>query len=141
MKKNIYEIFDEFKAADTKKQKQKVLLDNRNLTLLQVLQLCFHPDVDWLVKTMPEDYKKPDTVPGISFSSMEIEIRRFYLFQKGHPTAERLTPTKQKELLLTMLESLEPREAEIVMGIFKKDFGIKGLTYKLVSDTFPGMLP
>jgi hypothetical protein len=40
-----------------------------------------------------------------------------------------------------MLESLEPREAEVVIGIFKKDQGVKGLNYKFVKDCFPDMLP
>jgi DNA-directed RNA polymerase sigma subunit (sigma70/sigma32) len=63
------------------------------------------------------------------------------MFQKGNPTAEALTPKKQNELLILLLESLEPREAEVVMGIFGKDQGVPGLTYKFVKEAFPNMLP
>jgi hypothetical protein len=52
-----------------------------------------------------------------------------------------LTETKQKELLLILLESLEPREAEVINGIFKKDLGVSGLTYKFVRDNISGLLP
>ena len=63
------------------------------------------------------------------------------MFRKGDPAGEKLTERKRTELLLQLLESLEPREAEVVIGIFKKDQGIKGLNYKFVKDCFPDMLP
>jgi hypothetical protein len=63
------------------------------------------------------------------------------MFQVGNPTAEKLTEGRRKELLVQMLESLEPREAEIIVGIFNKDLGVKGLDYKFVKEAFPQMLP
>jgi DNA-directed RNA polymerase sigma subunit (sigma70/sigma32) len=62
------------------------------------------------------------------------------LFQKGHPTAEKLNSQKQKELLNQLLESLEPRETEVIMGIFNKDLGVRGLTVKFVRDYIPSLL-
>jgi hypothetical protein len=140
-KKNMYEIFDEFARAETKEQKRKVLIDNSSTTLVTVLQLVFHPNFQWKVKEKPAAYIKPNTVPGVAHANMESALHRLYLFQQGHPTAEKLTPKKQQELLLVLLESLEPREADVVIGIFKKDLGIKGLTYKFVKDIFPNSLP
>ena len=90
---------------------------------------------------MPHNYKIPDTKPGISICQLGTEMRRLYLFQKGNATAENLSARKQNELLIQLLESLEPREAEVVMGIFKKDQGVKGLTYNFVKEAFPQMLP
>ena len=63
------------------------------------------------------------------------------MFRQGDPVAEKLTPKKQQELLFQMLNALEPREAEIIMGIFSKDQGVKGLDYKFVKEAFPNMLP
>ena len=139
--KNIYEVFDEFEAAKTKKEKMDVIGKNLSKTLHDVLLWTYHPNIQWLVNEMPENYKVPDTKPGISINQLSTEMRRLYLFQKGHPTAEGLTPRKQRELLIQILESLEPREAEVVMGIFKKDQGVKGLTYNFVKEAFPNMLP
>jgi hypothetical protein len=141
MRKNIYEIFDEFEKAISKQDKINVLATNWNPTLKLVLQLAYTPSIAWTVKGKPENYKTPDTAPGISFSSLNAELRRLYMFQVGNPTAEKLTPKKREELLLILLESLEPREANIVIGIFKKDLGVKGLTYKFIRDNVPGVLP
>ena len=135
--KNIYEVFDEFEAAKTKKEKINVIGNNLSKTLVDVLKYTFHPDIDWVVKEMPHNYKVPDTKPGISYCQLGTEMRRLYLFQKG----TNLNEKKLNELLIQLLESLEPREAEVVMGIFKKDQGVKGLTYNFVKEAFPNMLP
>lgn len=141
MNKNMYEIFDEFEEASSKKDKMKVIEKNLSKTLVQVLELTFHPGYQWLVNDIPENYKVPDTLPGISLNQIGTELRKLYLFRKGDNTAERLDPRKQNELLIQLLESLEPREAEVIIGIFKKDQGVKGLTYDFVKEAFPKMLP
>jgi hypothetical protein len=139
--KNMYEVFDEFEAATSKKEKMKVLEKNLSKTLVQVLELTYHPQYQWLVNDLPENYKVPDTLPGLSLNRLGTELRKLYLFRKGDNTAEKLTPAKQNELLIQLLESLEPREAEVIVGIFKKDQGVKGLDYKFVKEAFPQMLP
>lgn len=139
--KNIYEVFDELEEAKTKKDKMAVIEKNLSKTLVEVLQFTYHPGFQWKIKEMPENYKVPDTKPGISVSQLSTEIRRIYLFQEGHPEAEKLNPRKQNELLIQFLEALEPREAEVVMGIFKKDQGVKGLNYDFVKEAFPNLLP
>jgi len=139
--KNMYEVFDEFEEATSKKERLQVIEKNLSQTLVQVLQLTFHPDYQWLINELPENYIIPDTLPGMSREQLSLQIRKLYLFRKGEPTAEKLTPEKRNQLLLQMLESLEPREAEVVVGIFKKDLGVKGLTYKFVKEAFPNLLP
>jgi hypothetical protein len=139
--KNIYEVFDEFEAVTTKKERMLVIEKNLSKTLVDVLQYTFHPGFNWKIKEMPENYKTPDTKPGISRCQLSTEIRKLYLFQEGHPEAEKLSPRKQNELLIQLLESIEPREAEVIIGIFKKDQGVKGLTYNFVKEAFPNLLP
>lgn len=140
--KNIYEILDEIEEASSKKEKIDVIGKNLSPTLVQVFELAYHPQYQWLIKEMPDNYKIPtDMLPGITASQLSAQIRKFYMFRKGEPTAERLTPQKRNELLLQILESLEPREAEVVIGIFNKDLGVKGLNYKLIKEAFPNLLP
>lgn len=138
--KNIYEILDEFKAAGSKKEKIDVLAKNWNPTLKLVLQLAYHPDIKWTVEgKYPPKYKVPDTKPGISFSNLTNELRRIYIFRQDHPTAQSLTEKRRTELFLIMLESLEPREADIIIGILNKDLGVKGLNHKFLKDNIPNI--
>jgi hypothetical protein len=140
--KNIYEIFDDFEMAWSKQEKIKVIEKNLSPLFVEVLRLTFHPDFQWKVKEYPENYIEDYTKHGgLSECQLNTELRKLYLFQQGHPSAENLTPRKQKELLIQLLESLEPREAEVVMGIFRKDQGVEGLTYEFVKECFPDMLP
>lgn len=139
--RNIYEIFDEFEEAKTKAERKKVIEQNLSPTLVKVLEYAFHPDYKWTVKEVPDNYRVPDTLPGVSFAHLGTELRRIYLFQEGHPTALSLNEQRKNELLIQLLESLEPRESEVIVGIMKKDLGVKGLTYNFVKECFPNMLP
>ena len=133
--KNIYEIFDSFEEAKSKEEKMKVIGANLSPTLVAVLEY------EWHYKEMPHDFKPLQTVPGVSYAKLHTHLRKMYLFQKGHPESDKLTDQRRKQLLLQFLEALEPREAEIIIGIFKKDQGVKGLTYKFVKDAFTDLLP
>lgn len=138
----LYEVFDEFEMSKNKKERMDVIGRNLSQLLVDVLKLTFHPDFEWKVKNLPEDYKVPtDVLPGITHDTLNRQIRKLYMFRVGDPTAEKLTEQRRKELLVQLLESLEPREAEILLGIFLKDLGVKGLDYKFVKEAFPNMLP
>lgn len=140
--KNIYEVFDDFELAENKKDRMTVIENNLSKLLVQVLELAFHPNHQWLISEMPEEYRVPtDMLPGLSPQTLSTQIRKLYLFEKGNPAAEVLTVEKRKQLLLQLLESIEPREAEVVIGILSKDLGVKGLTYKFVKEAFPNLLP
>ena len=117
----MYEVFDEFEQAKSKKDRMVVIERNLNPTLVEVLRLTYHPNFQWYVEDMPENYIVPmDTrIPGLGRTQLSTDLRKLYLFQKGNPTADKLTPRKRNELLLQMLETLEPREAEVVAGIFR----------------------
>lgn len=140
--KNLYEIFDEFESAKNKKERMAVIERNLSPTLVKVLELTFHPNYKWKVKELPENYKVPtDVLPGITYDNMNSHLRRLYLFLEGDQIAEQLTERRRNELLVQMLEAMEPRDAEIILGIFQKDQHVKGLDYKFVKEAFPQMLP
>ena len=140
--KNLYEVFDDFEKAKSKKDRMGVIQQNLSQTLVKVLELTFHPQILWKVKELPDNYKIPtDMLPGLTYDSLNAQLRRLYMFREGDPTAESLTPRRREELLLQILESIEPREAEVILGIFQKDLGVKGLDYKFVKEAFPNLLP
>jgi len=140
--KTLYEVFDEFENAKSKKERMQVIGNNLSQTLVDVFKLTYHPDFKWKIKELPENYKVPtDMLPGITHDSLNAQLRRLYMFLEGNQTAETLTEKRRNELLIQMLESIEPREAEVLLGIFQKDLGVKGLDYKFVKEAFPDLLP
>jgi len=139
--KNVYEIFDEFELAVTNQQRMDVIGKNLSKVLTEVLKLGFHPGPQWYFNDMPDGYVIKNVPAGMGYSSLSTEMRKLYMFQKGNETADKLTDKKREQLLVEFLQNLEPREAEVVMGIFRKDFGVKGLNYKFIKSAFPAMLP
>jgi hypothetical protein len=140
--KTIYEIFDEFENSKNKKERMDVIGGNLSTTLVNVLKLTYHPAFQWKIKELPENYKIPtDMLPGITYDSLNAQLRKLYMFRAGDQTAENLTERRRTELLTQMLESIEPRDAEILLGIFQKDQGVKGLDYKFVKEAFPDLIP
>jgi len=142
MIKTLYELFDEFEKAKNKKERMDIIGNNLSQPLVTVLKLAYHPAFQWKVKELPENYKIPtDMLPGITYDSLNAQLRKLYMFRVGDPTAENLTERKRTELLTQMLESIEPREAEVILGILQKDLGVKGLDYKFVKEAFPDLIP
>jgi len=139
--KNMYEVFDEFELAKNKKERMSVIERNLSKTLVQVLELAFHPQYQWLNHEIPQGYQIKSIPAGMGYAQLSTEIRKLYMFRRGDPTAEKLTPKKREQLLVEYLQNLEPREAEVVVGIFNKDLGVRGLDYKFVKEAFPAMLP
>ena len=118
-----------------------IIQKNLSKTLVDVLELTFHPGIQWTVKSMPENYQIKPIPVGMSYCQLSTELRKLYMFREGNPTAQKLTEKKRNELLIQLLESIEPREAEVVYGIFVKDQGVKGLDYAFVKEAFPKLLP
>jgi hypothetical protein len=142
MKRFAYEILEKIENASSKDEKKNILVENDAPWLRQYLKCAFDPNIQFYVDKFPEEYKEPkDVLPGISYSDIQSEIKRVYLFQKGNTTADSLTESKRNILLVQMLESFEPKEASAFYKMLSKDLKTKGLTYKLVEEIFPGLLP
>ena len=141
--RNMYEVFDDFEMANTKKERMAVIEKNLSKALVQVLELTYHPAYQWHITNIPEDYIFPEQnkIPGMSPVQLSTELRKMYMFRKGEQTADNLPPEKRQQLLLQILESLEPREAEVLGGILRKDQGVRGLTYDFVKEAFPNLIP
>lgn len=139
--KNIYEVFDEFEKKTKKEEKKEVLLRNKSYALRNILKGNFDPNVQFIFDK-PIQYKASDSPPGMAYSSIHQELGRIYLFEKNNPKVDPNLTQKRKEVILAqILEALEKREAEIFQAMILKKLKVKGLTYDLVKETFPDLLP
>jgi hypothetical protein len=139
--KSIYEIFEEVEKAPTKKEKIEVLRKNRNYALRSVLKGSFDPNVEFVIERVPY-YNPSDSPPGLGYTGLHQEIDRVYLFEKNNPKVDpNLSQDRKEKILIQMLEAMEKREAEILMNMLLKKQKVKGLTYNLVKEAFPDILP
>lgn len=139
--KNLYEVFDEFEQAPNRQAKIDVLRSNRTYALECILRGTFHPDIKYVFDEIPS-YMDSLTPPGMGYTSIHQELDRVYLYELNNPrTSPNLSLERKKYLLVQALEAMEKKESEIFAGMLMKRLPVKGLTYKLVKEAFPDLLP
>lgn len=133
--KLIPEILEECALAASEEAAAEILKKNDSPALRMILAWTFAPDVYF---DAPIPKWKPDPNPlGLSPNSLFIEARRIYLFS----TLKVLAPNVKEQLLLNILESVHPTEAELLLKVLNRDLQIPTVTYKTVRLAFPSLLP
>ena len=139
MARSIPLIFEDVAAANSIKARKKVLLENESNPLKEILKYAFHPDIKFALPPGKPPYKTIGSPEEYNPTYLYPNIRKFYLYiEGGH---DGLTQLRREQLFVQMLESLHPKEAEVVIQIKDKKLNYRGLTYKLVKTTFPEILP
>ena len=139
MARSIPLIFEDVAAANSIKARKEVLLENESEPLKEILKYAFHPDIKFALPPGKPPYKTIGSPEEYNPTYLYPNIRKFYLYiEGGH---DGLTQLRREQLFVQMLESLHPKEAEVVIQIKDKKLNYRGLTYKLVKTTFPEILP
>jgi hypothetical protein len=138
--KNVYEIFEEFEAANTPHERIVALQKNDCFTLRQVLRGSFDPNIEFAIDRVP-NYKPSNAPPGMSYTSLAQELGRVYIFQREHPKLDpNLTADRRENILIQILENLEAKEAVVFMNMLLKKQRVRGLDEKVVREAFPNLL-
>ncbi len=69
--KTLYEVFDEFENAKSKKERMQVIGNNLSQTLVDVFKLTYHPDFKWKIKELPVDINVEDEARKIDIEDLE----------------------------------------------------------------------
>jgi hypothetical protein len=140
MKYKTYDaMFKAVEGAKTKQEKINILKNASSPVLKQVLGLTFDPRVEWLLpegtpphKPLPDDADAEITLGNAS--------RQFYLFVKGNTETQRnLKQIKREALFIQLLESVNPAEVKVLVGMKDRKLPYKGVTRKLVAEAFPNL--
>lgn len=140
MIKNVYEVLDEVAKATNDQERKAILFYNNSYALRCVLRAVYHPDIRFVIDKVP--YYKPSDAPvGLSETTLHKEINRLYLFEDGNPrVSPNLTLERKEKILIQLLESLEAKEAIVLMNTLLKDLKVPGLTKELAEEVFPDLL-
>lgn len=138
MRKNFYEIFEEVEAAKDTPTRINILRMNNTPALLDYFRYVYDPRIKFCVEEIPP--YTPDTItpPGMSYTSIDQELKRAYLFIRNHPKRPpELSEKRVTELLIQVLENLEAKEAALFADMIQKKSPISRL---LVEMAFPNSL-
>ena len=135
---NILETLELVGKAKTREEKRQVLTDRDNFATRALLQLNYHPDVKWHLPPGKPPYT-PGQVADSTPNSLHFEVKKLDYYVD--PSPHDLPMLRRESMFVQLLERLDPKEAEFLLAVKDKKLSYKGLSYKLVKDTWPELLP
>ena len=135
----ISEIFEEFEKAKTKQDRIAVLQKYySNRTFVAILSGTFDPRIEFVQIPRKFTYTPSDVPYGFAFTTLAHEHRKLGFFLKRYLGLE---DSGKLTKLRILIESLHAGEAEVLMGMLKKNLKVKGLSKSLIKELFPQFFP
>ena len=137
MAKFVFEVLEQFEKTKDRKSKIQVLKENDSLALKSILAGAMDPKVEWLVPKGPVPYtaNEEHNAP----SNLLSKYKEFRYVVKGGP-GERIPSYKRENVFLSILESIHPRDAELVVKMINKEKPCNGMTLKIIEEAFPNII-
>lgn len=138
----ISEILQLVQDAPTRDERMALIKKHNCLALRDVLKGGLDDSITWILPTGTPPYRKDTKSPtGLHPSTLHRQSPRLRYFITGGP-GERLTPAKREKLFIEILESVDPKDAELLIAM--KDKQLKKLysclTKSLVKAVFPNLI-
>jgi len=135
---NILETLDLVGKAKTREEKRQVLADRDNFATRALLQLNYHPDVKWHLPPGAPPYT-PGQVADSTPNSLHFEVKKLDYYVD--PSPHDLPMLRRESMFVELLERVDPNDAKLIIAVKDRKLSYKGLSYKLVKDTWPDLLP
>jgi hypothetical protein len=132
----VYEVLQDVTDAETKEDRIKILKKNESWPLKDIIRGSMDTTVQWNLPTGAPPYTP--NVPGSAPSSLAMQHKKFVNFVKGGP-GDNLPALRRENLFVEILEAIHPNDAQLVIDMINKK-RLKGLTRKVVYESFPGLL-
>lgn len=135
--RNIYEVLEWVDKAATKKEKIEILQQNDSMVMKNILIGTFDEAIEWNLPDTP-----PPFVPADEHqppSNIQKQLNQFPYFIKGGK-GDNLLKVKRETMFIRMLESIHPKDANIILAMVAKKLPVKGLTKALVKEAFPNLI-
>lgn len=134
---DVHEVFEKFEKAKTKADKVKVLKENESYALRDVIRGSMDSRIEWLLPKGEVPY-----TPCEAHNAPSTLLRKNVDFKycvKGGPGTN-MPAMKREKIFLGIVETIHPKDAELVCAMINKKLPVKGLTPKIVEEAFPGLL-
>jgi len=143
----VYEVLEKAAEAKTKEEKVEILQKNNSLALRSILRGGMDDTIQFILpEGMPPYDVELAERSGFTRGAIQSQCKRFKFFIKGGE-GERLNTIRRETMFINMLESVHPKEAELLVMMKDKKLikktgtaHYKGVTKKLVQDAFPNLI-
>lgn len=133
----IHEVIENVSKKKTKEEKISLLKQHETWALKDILRGTFDSSVEWNIPqgNPPFTKNQEHSVP----SNLLRENTKFKFFLKGGP-GDTMPKFKREKIFIGLLESIHPKDAELVVGMINKSLPVKGITKNLVKEAFPNLI-
>ena len=135
---NVVETLEMVDEAKTRDEKREILKSRDNYATRALLQLNFHPDVSWHIPRGSPPYT-PSQDADSTEGSIHFEVKKLNYFVKGG--GHDLSMLKRESMFVQLLERVAAKDAKLLIAVKDQNLSYKGLSYKLVRDVWPDLLP
>ncbi len=133
---NVVETLEMVGKAKTREEKKQILLDRENFATKAILQLNYHPNVKWKIPRGAPPYTPSENQAD---ASLHFEVKKLDYYVD--PSPHDIPMLRRESMFVQLLERLDPKDAKLIIAMKDKKITYKGLSYKLVKDTWPDLLP
>lgn len=124
------------KTVELKNEEEKIefLRKHSSIALLTILRYTYDENIQFLVPNTPPPWKKNGLVDV--HGRLYQEIRRLKIFLKGGQYDGKLKQVKIEQLFIEILESIDDKDAEILVNMIQKK-PIIGIPIYVIEKAFP----
>jgi hypothetical protein len=135
--KLIYEVLEEVEKASKKEEKIRILKQNETWALKDVLRATYDDAIQFLLPPGVPPYT-PSQEGSIPSHLTKQNKNLTYIVKGGQ--GEKMPGFKREKVFINMLESVHPKDAELLIKMINKEHFSKSITKKLVQEAFPGLI-
>lgn len=133
--KHLFELFEAIEAENSRNKKIELLKQYDCKSLRTILKGGFCPSIEFDLPVGKPPYEPADLTA--SFRTIDKCLSLFKHFVVGNQIRR---PDKRESIFISMLETMHPKEAQLVISMKDKKIKYKGLTIKLIEEVFPGLI-
>lgn len=135
----VFEILEQVSKAEKRADKIAILQQHKeNWALKDILKGSFDDKIQWILPDGKPPYEPAEERSHPS--NLTRVNKQFRFFVKGGP-GEKMPAFKREKIFLDIIETIHPKDAELVVAMINKKLGVKGVTKKLVQEAYPGLIP
>ena len=137
----ISDILHQVSLAKTNEEKVKILKANNTLALRDVLRASYDESIVFLLPEGKPPYRSFVSNEGTSPTDLLRSTTRFTYLVKGGQ-GDKLTAVKRESIFISILEGIDPADAEVVCLMKDKKLQEKfpGITKDLVKQVWPKLI-
>lgn len=140
MNNSIYEILLKVAKKSGNKARSEALSQyNNDFAIKVILDLVYNPNIRFLLPETDPPFTPVDEAVDAQ-NVLKADIRRLK-YCLNIPDGEQLRPLKREQMFIEMLESVDPKDAQLLLQVKNKKLPkeLRDITESVVRKAFPGI--